>query len=670
MKQFKQLPDQHQMIRHACAIALSIICIQKPLYAQLVPSSQSLDVVVTATRSPVPINESLTDMVVISNEEIQNAGQSSLLEVLQNQRGVQVSSFGGSGNFSSINLRGTANSQSILLIDVVRVESSSGGPLLNLIPLNLIDHIEIAYGPQSTMYGANAIGGVIQLFTKTGNGPNQFSASSGFGTYGTSINSVSTAGLIEGEHRTSYSFGLSQENSQGFNTIAPNNTTSFGYLSANGSDTSMAYPTNPTGYTRLGFMGNINQEWSKGQEIGVRFFNSTNNYQYPGNSSNSYGSAGNNDGTYTGYSPFTALGVNRFFSTTLFSKNQLSTDWQSIFQASKILNASQTLWPNVDNSGSNDTIEIPQYDFTWQNNFNIGSDILQVLLERRLESVTANYSYNTSGCTNNCNINASRSTNSLAGSYLLKAGNHRLNFSGRVDNSSTYGTNTTGGLAYGYLFSKEWKTNLSYGTGWRMPTYTDLYYPGAGNLNLVPENSRNLEGGVSHFGKSITTSLNIYRNQISNYIEPYYNNPANPNAYPINVGSVQIQGVSLGADYFYRNFKLRGSIDDLTAVDQNTGTDLPRRARLSGNLNLDYSFNRVNFGVSYIGSGQRYDTVDNNQSYMMSPYALLNMYANYKIDHHFKLFARWNNMLNNDYQTIYGYNNPGSNIFVGVRFDN
>jgi vitamin B12 transporter len=668
MKQFKKQPDPHQMIKLVCSLVLGNALFIQQTYAQSTP--QSLDIVVTGTRSPIPVNESLTDTVVITSEEIQNSAQSSLTELLQNQRGIQVSSYGGSGSLSSINLRGTSNSQSILIIDGVRVESSSGGALLSVIPLNLIDRIEIVYGPQSTMYGANALGGVVQLFTKTGNGPNQFSASTGFGSYGTSINTLSTSGSIEGEHRTTYSFGLSQEHSAGFNTIAPNNVSSYNYRLANGYDTSLAYADSKTGYTRLGLMGNVTHEWSKKQEIGLRIYNATNNNAYPGNSANSYGSTGNNDGSYSGYQAFNALSVNRFFSATLFSKNQLTTNWQSIFQVSKIQNSGQNLWPNVDGSLSNDIIETPQYDFTWQNNITLGTDLLQILIERRLESINANYTYNQSGCADNCNVSASRSTNSIAGSYLLKEGNNRINGSVRMDNSSSYGTNTTGGLSYGYLFSKEWKANVSYGTGWRMPTYTDLYYPGAGNISLIPEKSKNLEGGIAYFGKALSASLNIYRNEITNYIEPYYNNPSNLNAYPINIGSVRIQGVSIGSAYLYQNFKIRGSIDDLSAIDQNSGTDLPRRAKFSGNINFDYTLNRFNMGLGYIGSGQRYDTVDNNQAYSMSPYALLNMYASYRIDKDIKVFARWNNMLNSNYQTIYGYNNPGSNFFMGIRFDN
>ena len=120
-------------------------------------------IIVTATRSPSPANDVLADYSYISSEEIAQAGQTSLPDLLQQQRGVQISSSGGSGNISSIYLRGTSNAQSLVLIDGVKVDSMGGGAIWNAIPLSLIDHIEIIYGPQSTFYGSDAMGGVIQI---------------------------------------------------------------------------------------------------------------------------------------------------------------------------------------------------------------------------------------------------------------------------------------------------------------------------------------------------------------------------------------------------------------------------------------------------------------------------------------------------------------------------
>ena len=154
----------------------AVLAFNTPVFAQsnsTISVTNSPDpmnpIIVTATRTPTPAKDVLADNVYIGSEEIQQAAQTTLVELLQQQRGIQVTASGGGNAASSVFLRGNSNSQSIVLIDGVRSEQSyMGGPTWGNIPLSLIDHIEIIYGPQSSIYGADAIGGVIQIFTKKG----------------------------------------------------------------------------------------------------------------------------------------------------------------------------------------------------------------------------------------------------------------------------------------------------------------------------------------------------------------------------------------------------------------------------------------------------------------------------------------------------------------------
>ena len=131
-------------------------------------------------------------------EEIADAGQSSITELLQRQRGVEVSNNG--GGVQSVFLRGANSGQTLVLIDGVRTTSVlSGGASWSAIPVQLIDHIEIIFGPQSSLYGSDAIGGVINIFTKKGVGPTQVTASTGYGTYGTSVSQASLFGSTQGD---------------------------------------------------------------------------------------------------------------------------------------------------------------------------------------------------------------------------------------------------------------------------------------------------------------------------------------------------------------------------------------------------------------------------------------------------------------------------------------
>jgi vitamin B12 transporter len=630
-------------------------------------ASNSLDpIIVTATRSATKAEEVLADFVYISSEEISQAAQTSLTDLLQQQRGVQISSYGGSGNLSSVNLRGTSNSQSLLLIDGVRIDNSaSGGGILNSIPLSLIDHIEIVFGAQGTMYGANAIGGVIQVFTKTGGGPTQFNASSGYGSYGTTMNNASLTGSINDINKTKYSIGVSQENSAGFNTVGLNNACS------PSKNNSCKYPMNATGYTRLGSTGQLSQEWARGQEFGVSIFASSNKNQYPGSTIDSL------DPNFIGpYDPLIGQQFNKFFTATGFSKNQITEAWQSVLQISAVSNSQQSIWPPIGITSANDKIDTPEYDYLWQNNIKIGEDKLQLLAEHRSQYVYVTNTPALTGCADNCLVNQSRTTDSIAGSYELKRGNNLATLSLRNDSISGFNSKITGGAAYGYFLTKEWRASVNYSTGYRVPTFNDLYSPGTANSTLTPESSHNIEAGINYEGRSTAGRLSIYQNNISNYIEPYYTAGSNLNGYPINIGLAKIQGISAGAQTYIGNYLLRGSIDHLNAVDENSGLFLPRRARNTANLAADYKLGKVNLGANLTYSGQtneysiKYANDGSTSTSVLTnnPYTLLSLYSSYEFEPHWKVFARWNNVTNSQYQTIYGYNNMGSNIFAGISY--
>ncbi len=616
-------------------------------------------IIVTATRNPTESKDVLADFTYIGREEIEQAAQTSLPELLQQQRGIQVSNTGGAGNVSSVYIRGTNNNQSLVLVDGVRVESSAlGGPIWNSIPLSSIDHIEIVYGPQSTFYGADAMGGVIQIFTKKGGGPTTLEASAGYGTYGTSITNASASGTIEGANKTAFALGVSQENSLGYNSVASNNG-----CSPQNPNRTCTFPTTNTGYTRLGANGQISQEWAQGQELGIKFLSSRVNWQYP---SDAYF-----DSAYSGASaPVTNNQVNNLLVASIYSKNQINQFWQSLVQVANSTSSGQNL-----TGFSNDKIDTPDNSYTWQNNFSIGPDILQLLAERRDQYVNASNSPTGTGggCGYggiNCAVNQSRTTDSVAASYQLKRGNNLANASIRNDSITNYGSKVTGSVAYGYFFTKQWRANINYGTGFRAPTFNELYYPGSGNPTLAPETNRNLEAGIHHENNVYDLHLVAYQNKIENLIQwqPTSSDPYGLWA-PANYGLVQIQGISLGANARLGKFIVKASADSLTAIDQKTNLDLPNRARQVGNLGVEYNHNKIQVGSNITLSGQRYGSpASTSNTQWMAPYALVNLYSSYEFDPQWTVFARWNNMFNSNYQLAYGSNTPGSNVFAGIRY--
>ena len=582
-------------------------------------------VIVTATRTPTRANDVLADYVYIGPEEIADAGQSSLVQLLQRQRGVEISSNGGSGAIASVFLRGANSGQTLVLIDGVRSQSTlSGSPSWQAIPLSIIDHIEIIFGPQSSLYGSDAIGGVVQIFTKTGDGPVQVGASTGYGTYGTSISDASIYGSTSGDQKIRYSLSATAENVAGFNTITTNN-----------SSRSFYNTTQTMGYTRTGAAGKLSQEWSKGQELGLQVFASRNNGQYPVfSSSKSIGNQINDVSTYA-----------------LFSKNQFTDNWKSLLQIAQSYDLGQALTPT-----SNAVTNSRQNIYTWQNDVKVGSDLIQFVAEQKVASVFA-----TSG-----NLSLSQTTNSFAGAYQLKRGSHLGNASIRNDSISGYGPQTTGNLAYGYFFTNQLRANINYGTGFKAPSFYDLYYPNYGVSTLKPEKSKNSEIGLHYETKAFDVRIIGYGNTISNLIQ--YSSSGCPTGYSScasNVANAKITGLSIGGAVRSGNFSLKGSFDQQNPVDENTGFVLAKRARQFGNIGTEYKTSKSAFGAEGTLQANRNDF--SNTGYM-GGYAIYNLYGNYELAKDWTLFGRWNNIFNKDYQLSYGYNTLGSNLFVGVRY--
>ena len=590
-------------------------------------------IIVTATRTPTKADDVLADYVYIGPEEIADAAQSSLVQLLQRQRGVEISSSGGNGGIASVFLRGSNSNQTLVLIDGVRSQSTlTGSPAWQAMPLSIIDHIEIIFGPQSSLYGSDAIGGVVQIFTKTGDGPMQVGASTGYGSYGTSISDVSFYGSTSGDQKIRYSLSATQEISTGFNSVAQNN----------------AYPsylntTSNMGYTRSGGAGKISQEWARGQEFGLQVFAARNNNQYP---------------VFSAAKPI-GNQVNDVSTYSLFSKNQITQNWKSLLQAAQSYDLSQSLTP-TSNAISNSRQNI----YTWQNDVNVGSDLIQLVAERKVATATA-----TTGA-----LNLSQTTNSFASAYQLKRGSHLGNASIRNDSISGYGPQTTGNLAYGYFFTKQLRANINYGTGFKAPSLYDMFYPVYGNPTLKPEKSKNSEVGLNYETRQYDLRLAAYSNSIANLIQ--YSSTSPPctttqiNTAPnygcaTNVASAKITGLSVGGATRFGNISIRGSFDQQNPIDQSTGYVLAKRARQFGNIGTEYKNTRLTAGAE--GTFQANRTNFDNTGYM-GGYAIYNLYGNYQITKDWSLFGRWNNIFNKDYQLSYGYATPGSNVFVGMRY--
>lgn len=597
--------------------------------AQSVSEQTLQPVVVTATRTPQKATDVLSDTVVITAEEITRSGQINLLDLLQMKRGIEISRNGGAGTLSNVYLRGTNSNQLVLLIDGVRsVSSTVGTPDWSAVPLSQIDHVEIVLGPLSTLYGADAVGGVIQVFTKKGDGSPRLFFSAGAGTYGEQVYSAGVSGSTGTEHVFSYSIQAAHEEADGFSATLP-------HVPFN------AYNSDDDGYSKKSVGGRFSLNLAKGQEVGVNFLNSRNNAQID-----------------NGPSMFDTHAISEVNTYSLYSRNQINADWMSLLQFSR----SYTNSRNYLGASSFDysRIDSTQDQVSWQNDLRINeSNTLQLIAEHRKEDVDST----------EAGLNRDRTNDALSAAYQFRSGAHTANVGLRYDDNSDYGSHTTGSLGYGYAISKTWKARASVGTSFRAPTYADLYEFWGGIAGNKPEKGRNAEIGIAYDDGRTSFNATYYHNHVKDLLVWENDCPVagmGGMGCTTNVDEAVLQGFSLeGGFRLDSSFNLHASLDLQNPRNKETDSLLDRRSKYHGNIGIDYVSGPVTVGGDVTFSGKRYD---GNGANRLGGYALLSLRASYDLTKDWQVFARWNNVFDKSYELAYGYQTPGSNAFIGVRY--
>ena len=605
--------------RQAAALSLAFAA------AASVHADPILDtVIVTANRTPQRAEDVIPDTVVISSEDIARAGAGSVADVLRRQRGIEISRNGGAGTNTTVFLRGANSNQVVVLVDGVRIGSATtGAAAWNAIPLSSIDHIEIVYGPLSSLYGADAIGGVVQIFTKKSDGRPVFSAGAGGGTYGTNQYDASVHGSTGGEHGVTYALSGAREESDGFSATRPG---AFGY---NGDD---------DGYTRNSVNGRIALRLAEGHEIGAQFLQSRLNAQYD-----------------NGSSAFDAHNIQEVDSYAVFLNDRILPLWRSSVQVARSEDKSGS-FTSPGPSGTSQ-LNTRQDEFTWQNTFDLNGDTLQVLAGHRKEQVLSSAVKE---------VNRTRITNAVAAAYDLRRGSHLLDFSARNDRSE-YGSKTTGAAGYGYEFTQDLRATASFGTSFRAPTFNELYYPNYGLASNKPERGRNAEAGVQYRVAGIDLQASYYRNRLTDMIvsvTPCPGRPGGSCAY--NVDHALLEGLTLAADTRLGNLDLRANADLQDPRDETTGKQLARRARRHAGVAADYSVGQVDAGVELQASGRRFDDAANKN--LLGGYGLLNLYTSWHVTRDWSLLVRVDNAADKHYELARNYGTAGRTWFAGIRY--
>ncbi len=598
-----------------CALGLSFLSV----YCRAAEAPQLPSVVVTATRTAQPLANVLSDVRIINSETIRDAGAVTLTELLQLHGGAEIAANGGPGQNSSVFLRGSNAGHVVMLVDGVRLNSASAG--LNAwenIPLAQIERIEIVRGAASGLYGADAIGGVVQIFTRQGE---RTQLQAGAGSWRTREANVGL-GRVFGPTRLSVQAGYRE--SQAFSATNPANGFSF-------NDDRDPYRNKNLGLT-------VEHEWASGQSLIGRALNSE------GNTSFDCG-AGADD-----------VNRQRLATYSLESRNRLAAEWRSSVRFARGTDDS------VGTGNCAARFRTDQDQFSWQNDVDALGGQIAAGSEWRREKVSGDTAFTRS----------SRTIASAFGGYSATLGSHLLQAALRIDDNSQFGARSTGNVGYGLRLTPLWRLSARAGTAFKTPSFNDLYFPFtdfgggftfSGNPSLRPERSRYGELEATLDAGALRGALVLFQNQVRDLI-------AGDASFStvINVNRARLRGATLNASFVESAWNARAEFTRQEAIDADAGTRLPRRARQYGSASLGITPGPWRASAELVGSGSRFDNAANSVASRMGGYVLLNVQAALAVTPEFTLSVRLNNATDKPYELAQGYNTPGRNVFVALEY--
>lgn len=609
----------HRSSGRALLVALACVFAAPAARSQTTTLPQ---IVVTATRTAQTQDATLAPITVITRDEIERLQPASLQDLLNVTPGMAISNNGGPGKQSSLFLRGTDGDQVLVLVDGIRVGSASAGrTAIQDIPVDQIQRIEIVRGPFSSLYGSEAIGGVIQIFLR--HAPGMFTPNASVG-FGSDSHLQGAAGFSAAGKKGWMSVQASHERTEGINSCRVGAAEAFAGCFADQPD-------------RDGFRDDalsvhgawqFNERWSAD---GLAFRSQGRN-EY--------------DGTFSDADDYSnqVVGGQLHFLPSDRVKLSLRAGSSTDFDADFLDGA------YVDNFDTRRTLGSLQADIAA-----IGG-LLTLGYDWQREHLASNTIY----------VENARIDRGLFAQWQRDFGAQSVQTNLRRDDDSQFGGKNTGSILWGWDFAPNLRVTASYGTAFRAPTFNDLYYPGFGNPFLRPESSRNLELGLRGTPAWGDWSLDVYRNDIQDLIA--FDATV---GLPGNVDRARITGIEGVVDGELGGWNLRATATLLHARDDargglDYGNELPRRPRRSARFDADRSFGRFGLGASWYIAGRRYDDIANRHP--LGGYALVDLRAGWQLDPAWKLELALNNVFDKEYETASYYNQPGHNFMLTLRY--
>lgn len=581
---------------------------------QPAPDNPTYQVTVTADRLEESVTDKTDSITIITRDEIEAHQWNYVIDALRATPGITILQSGSPGKVTSTFLRGASATQMLVLLDGVPVNNPYfGGIDLENLTTDNVERIEVLKGPQSPLYGSDSMAGVIQIFTRRGQGPMSLHTAFEGGSFQTYRESV---GMLGAKDRLDYSLDYSRHDTNG--------------------------QTDNDEFRQNVFTAQTGYRWTDNTRIKA---------------------------VSRVYDSHTGIPVDAFFQPTPL-QNQNSSLW--LFSGGVEHHAGDFVNLNavVSYNKRNYHIEDPQSvfvpltesesgdtEFNLQNDFRIVGSTLSAGYEFEHQAIQGRD-------INGTFLDQTIQNHALFVQDKMEAGKLIVAAGVRWDRFNTFGNTVNPRISAAYKIAADSKLRASFGTAFRAPSAGDLYYPFYGNPDLKPEKSQSWEVGFDQYWRGAQFSASWFRN---NYDDLITFDPLTFLAG--NVAKAKTQGLELAGSYSVEAWKFSADYTYLDAKDEIADRRLYRRPKHTANLTAEYRASRWGAAVSLLAMGNRLETdyrpfpsVD-----VLNPgFATLSLAAQYQLTEALQLKGRLENLTDKQYEQILGYPSPGIGFYGGI----
>ncbi|WP_318521729.1 TonB-dependent receptor domain-containing protein [Photobacterium leiognathi] len=619
-------------------LALAVTSVYFPSFSSIAADdkTQADDVmVVTANRFEQVDGAVLARTVILDRDDIERLQAKSLVDVFRTLPSIEVAQYGGRGQNASIYVRGGSSSQVLVLVDGIRMpKAMMGGVDFSQFPINAIERIDYIRGARASIYGSEAISGVINIITRTDFDRDTTKLSVGYGSDNHIKGVFSLSKPIGDDKHIKGVFGY--EKTDGFNVkplVGINDGDEHGFKSYN---------------IKLGYQQKFSDVITG--YLGVTAYQNQFGYDNSSKGNPDWGTSDKHE---------KKEGEVEYIGTDLsldYLKDRYSSEFKLAYGKQNNYDYKAT-----QNKSLGDHVEIEQFNAIWLHSY----DVTQRLsvgsgIDYRAEKLVKGYIAPSDwGPAQSYHPDKNPRTNfgiSAIAQYSLEP--VTLEASIRNDENNQFGNNTTWQTAAGWSINNNYDLTLSHGTAFRAPSFVDLYYPGFEEPNLKPENSKNTELSLSSTSSVIDWTLTGYLNEIENMLLWEGSGMKN-------VGKAEIKGVELELLFDTGIISHEVYLDYKNPLDKSFGQDtqLAYRSKRSAKWNTSATFDKWTIGSQYLYEGERFDN-----GTRLSSYNLWNFTTSYAVNNQLSISAKLTNAFDKNYEMYSGYATPGREYFISADY--